>query len=632
MNVGPFGAWRSPVTPSALAGASLRLSAVALDGDALYWLEGRPAEAGRSVLVRQDAHGGIADVTPAPFDVRSRVHEYGGGAFAVRTGVIWFVNCADQRLYEQQPSAAPRPLTPPGAWRYADIEPDSARGRLLCVREDHSRGGGPVNEIVAVDAVGGGVRVLATGHDFYAWPRLSPEGRRLAWVSWDHPDMPWDAARLWLAELGGDGLPGEPRCIAGGRDGALPGAVYQPAWSPAGDLWFVCDPAGWWNLHRTIGAGVECVCQRPAEFGRPLWQLGSATYGFAGDGSVVCGYAEHGLWRLARLDPASGTLAGLDAPATDIVDIAVAGGRVALLAGAPELPPSVIDLDLSGGECATRRVSSALTLEPEYVSRPEPLSYATGGGETSHAFLYMPCNPGWRAPEGELAPLIVMGHGGPTGSASSCLDLRVQFWTTRGFAVLDLNYRGSTGFGRAYRESLAGRWGVADVEDAVYGARHLAATRRVDGRRMAIRGGSAGGYLALAALTFHDTFSAGASYYGISDLEVLAADTHKFESRYLDSLVGPYPARADLYRERSPIHHAERLDCPVIFFQGLEDAVVPPAQAEMLVETLRARGHAVEYHAFEGEQHGFRRAETLRTCLAAELAFYGRVFGFEPAG
>ena len=623
----PFGTWPSPITPDAIVAETIRLASVSLDAGRIGWLEGRPGEGGRNVLVRTNDAGGSDDLTPSPFNVRSRVHEYGGGAYAVSGDRVWFSNFEDGRVYAQTGTAAPTPLTAEGSARFADLTADPRRRRLLAVRETHRDGAPPANDLVSISVDDGSVRVLASGHDFFAAPAPSPDGRRLAWLAWDQPDMPWDAAALWLAELDLDGAPGAPVRIAGGSGSA----AFQPAWSPDGALWCVVDPEGWWNLHRWRDGELRCMFRAESEFGKPLWQLGTTTFGFDASGCVVCTWRSEGAWRLGRLAP-DGAMIEIPSPWTSIDSLVVEGSTAAFIGGAPDRSASVVSLDLESGETRVHRTSSALSIDDHILSRPVALSYPTGdGGEISHGYYYPPRNASCRAPAGELPPLLVMSHGGPTGATGDTLNPATQFWTSRGFAVLDVDYRGSTGYGRKYRERLYGEWGVADVEDCVAGALHLAGTGRADRERLAIRGGSAGGYTTLSALTFHDAFRAGASYYGISDLEVLAADTHKFEARYLDRLIGEWPADREVYRARSPLHHASRLACPIIFFQGLDDRVVPPNQAELMVDALDRQGLPVACLMFEGEGHGFRQADTVRRCLEAELLFYARVFGFDPA-
>jgi dipeptidyl aminopeptidase/acylaminoacyl peptidase len=621
----PFGSWSSPISAFVAASGAIRVAGVALDGDDLYWLEGRPAEGGRSVLVRRASDGVVADVTPRPFNVRSRVHEYGGGAFAVAAGAIFFVEDSDQRIWRLQHGEA-QPLTPEGRGRHADLVLDPVRRRLVCVREDHDGPGEPRNTLVGVPLQGGPHQLLAEGADFYASPCFDPTGSQLAYLSWDHPRMPWQGTELWVVSLAADGSPGRPVPVAGGPDES----IFQPGFAPDGALTFVSDRGGWWNLWRWRGGQVEPLWQAEGEMGLPQWQFGMSTWGYLDPGRIACAFQRAGLWELALVDTEARTASRVPVPPTEIGFVRTAPGRAVFVGASAAEPAALWQID---GAAALRKVHqpSPVAVDPALVSRPQPVSFATGAGATAHALHYPPHNPAYQPLAGERPPLIVVSHGGPTSSASSALSLVVQFWTSRGFAVLDVNYRGSTGYGRAYRNALDGTWGVADVEDCAAGARHLVERGLADPARLAIRGSSAGGYTTLAALTFTDLFRAGASYYGVSDLEALARETHKFESRYLDTLLGPYPAAAELYRARSPIHHVDRLRVPVIFFQGLEDRVVPPAQAERMVAALTAKGLAAPYHPFAGEQHGFRRAQTVIQALEAELAFYRRVLSLpEP--
>ncbi len=623
-----YGSWRSPITADLVVTGSLRLGQMVWDQGDLYWTEGRPQEKGRNVLMRRSADGILVELTPAPFNVRTRVHEYGGGAYWVSAGVVYFCNFADQRLYRLLPGSDPQPLTEAGPYRYADGVVDRARGRILCVREDHSRQGEPENSLVSIDLASGSQQILASGHDFYASPRLSPDGQTLVWLTWDHPQMPWDGTELWRSEVNPDGSLGEPQKLAGGPAES----IFQPQWSPQGDLYFVSDRSGWWNLYRWDPQGPIPLCPMEAEFGEPQWVFGLSTYGFAGDGRILACYEQDGLSHLAYLDPHSGQLAGIPLPYTQISGLQVSGEKAAFLAGSPTEATALVCLDLPSSQVEVVARSSSVAVDPEYLSIPEPIVFPTCGGKAvAYGFFYPPKNRDFVAPAGEKPPLLVKSHGGPTGATAAVLDLGIQYWTSRGIAVLDVNYRGSSGYGRAYREALKGRWGLVDVEDCIAGAQFLAAQGKVDGERLLIRGGSAGGYTTLAALTFHTVFKAGASYYGVSDLEALAQETHKFESHYLDSLIGPYPERRDLYRERSPIHHLEGLNCPVIFFQGLEDAIVPPNQAERMVAALQAKGIPVAYVPFAGEQHGFRQAANIKRALEAELYFYAQVLGFPLA-
>ncbi len=634
--VRPPGTWSSPISADRVASGSIKLADLVVDGDDVFWVETRPAEGGRAVIVRRDAGGVVRDVLPAPFSARTRVHEYGGGAFTVAKGVIYFSSFVDHRVYRFTlgVDAAPEPITPAAAHRHADFVVDHARRRLVCVREDHTASDrAPANTLVtiALDPPGT-VDVLVDGADFYSSPRISPDGATLAWLQWNHPNMPWTATELQLASLAPDGSVGSRELIAGG-DGE---SIVQPEWSPDGVLHFVSDRNGWWNLYERRGDDVRAICPMEAELAYPQWIFGVSTYGFIGCDAIVCTYVERGRSRLGRLDRGTGTMRPFDLPYTRIESLRAlrprddaphASGTAVCIAAAPDQVAAIVGCDLGTGATVIVRRSSEPNIDPALWSVAESIAFPTGDGEAAYAYFYPPRNPAFIVPAGVLPPLIVKSHGGPTAAASSGLDLRIQYWTTRGFAVVDVDYRGSTGYGTAYRRALDGRWGIVDVEDCIAAARYLVAAGRVDGSRLAITGGSAGGYTTLCALTFHDVFHAGASYYGISDLEALAADTHKFEAHDHERLVGPYPERRDLYRARSPIHFADRLSCPVIFFQGSDDRVVLPNQAERMVAALRARGLAVDYLVFEGEGHGFRRAATITRALEAELAFYTRVFG-----
>jgi dipeptidyl aminopeptidase/acylaminoacyl peptidase len=626
-----YGAWRSPITSDLIVAETIGLGGVIVDGDDIYWTESRPAEGGRNVLVRRTQDGGRQDVTPAPFNVRSRVHEYGGGSVTVHRGIAYFSNFTDQRLYRLAAGGAPEPLTPEPAqgtrWRYADGVIDAARQRWIGVREAHSEGRVD-NAIVAVDeAAPGPGRVLVVGSDFYAAPRLSPDGKMLAWLSWDHPNMPWVGTTLWVAEIAADGGLANRRTIAGGDAES----IAQPSWSPDGVLFLISDRNGWWNLYRCDiqgGGGVRPICPYPAEFAQPQWVFAQSSYAFLGPGQIACTYGEAGRTRLARLDIDAGKLAPLDLPYCEFGSVKTCGGRIVCGAGSPTGPGAVVIIDPGTGAAETLRQSSAAAADPglqRYFTAAQHLEFPTEHGLAAFANYYAPHNPDFAAPPGEKPPLVVKCHGGPTSSASSSLGMGIQYWTSRGIAVLDVEYGGSTGYGRAYRERLNGQWGVVDVDDCCNAARFAAAEGLADPERAVITGGSAGGYTVLAALAGRDVFKGGASYYGVSDVAALARDTHKFESRYLDSLIGPYPQEAELYRERSPLTHADSLNCPVIFFQGADDRVVPPNQTEMMVDALRRRGIPCGYLLFAGEQHGFRRAENIKRALDAELYFYSEL-------
>jgi dipeptidyl aminopeptidase/acylaminoacyl peptidase len=635
----PYGSWSSPITSALLVEEVVRLSDVIVAGDEVWWNEGRPAEAGRQVLV-SDGGAGPQDRIPEGFSARTAVHEYGGGSYAVlaaggSTSVV-FANWADQRLWLAMPGQAPVALTAAPAVargdRYGDLTVVAGGRWLLAVRERHATDSGGAagvdNDVVAV-ALGAGadasspvVNVLANGHDFFASPRPSPDGTRVAWVSWDHPSMPWDSTELWVADLGDGAVVGEPHRVAGG-----PGeSVSQPRWSPDGRLHYLSDRSGWWNLYDEAGRALAPL---DAEFTDPDWQLGQSSYAFLADGRLVATWSTPGGQCLGPLE--AGGVRAIDVGFSAFRSVRAMGDRIVAVAGSPTSEPAVVRIGIDDGVVDVVRRSRARAVDASWLSVPRPVEYPTEGDRTAHALWYLPVNPGTVAPPGELPPLVVMSHGGPTSSASPVLSYGIQYWTSRGFGVVDVDYGGSSGYGRAYRRRLEGRWGVVGGADSVAAARWRAAQGLVDGARLVIRGGSAGGYTTLAALTFCDVFAAGASHYGVADLELLARDTHKFESRYLDGMIGPYPEAIAVYHERSPLHHLEGLDRPLILFQGLEDAIVPPAQAELMASALAERGVPVALLTFAGEQHGFRQAATIRRVIDTELNFYGRVLGFTPS-
>ena len=471
--------------------------------------------------------------------------------------------------------------------------------------------------------------MLFDGWDFVSSPRLSPDGGTLAWLSWDHPNMPWDGTHLWTAPVRDDGTLGEATLVAGGEHVS----VFQPEWSPDGVLHYVSEESGWWNLYRLGNDGPEALHRDDAEYARPQWIFANRTYGFAGNGDIVCAVNRRGAWSLNRLNPDNGIMQALNVPAGEMGrgDLVVSGVTAVVVAGDAERPMSLMRVNLSNGYWDTLKAASTTAVDAGYISPAQTIEFPSNEGRPAYALYYAPKNPEYQAPEGELPPLLTLSHGGPTGAASGALDMAVQFWTSRGFGVVDVNYGGSVGYGRAYRQLLNGNWGIVDVDDCANAALHLVHQGLADGGRLAIRGGSAGGYTTLAALAFRNVFAAGASYYGVSDLTALAADTHKFESRYLDRLVAPYPEGKDTYEARSPINHTDGLSCPIILLQGLEDRIVPPNQAEMMFDAVRSKGIPCAYLPFEGEQHGFRRAENIKRALEAELYFYSRVFGFELA-
>jgi dipeptidyl aminopeptidase/acylaminoacyl peptidase len=656
-----YGSWPTPITSALVVRAAALLGAVVVDGDRVWWSELRPEEGGRTQIVHRRGGGPAVDLLPAGFNARTAVHEYGGGAWWVRGHSLWFANWDDQRLYRLTGRAMPIPVTPepeaPRGDRWADGALDASGRWMIVVREHHPPGASAadvVNEIVLLDTSGElEPRSLVSGPDFVSDPRLAADGARLCWLQWSHPDMPWDGTELVVAEIewtdAGPQLGGTT--VVAGRPHRGPGgkgegeSVFQPRWNRDGSLWFVSDRTGWGNLYRWVpdegGGDVEPRIQMETEIGVPQWVFGQSRYAFLDDGRVVFAYQRDGLDHLAVESP-EGSAGDLDAPYTAIASVEAAGDGVVFIGASATAEPAVVRVPLQpvgdepggaeAGATEILRPPRDLGLDAAWFSAPEPIAFPSSGGRTAHALFYPPTNPEAAGPAdaaGERPPLLVFIHGGPTAAARPMLQLGIQYWTSRGFAVADVNYGGSTGYGREYLRQLDDNWGIVDLDDCVAAARWLAERGRVDPDRLAIRGGSAGGYTTLAALAFRDTFAAGASHFGVADLEALATETHKFESRYLDGLIGPYPERRDLYVERSPIHHVQGFDRPLIVLQGLEDEIVPPNQAEMIVDALRSQGVPVAYVAFEGEQHGFRQAANIRRALDAELSFYGQVFGFD---
>jgi dipeptidyl aminopeptidase/acylaminoacyl peptidase len=623
------GSWPTPITSDLVVRAAARLGEVVVDGSDVWWAEARPSEGGRSVIVRRSADGTVDDVLPAPWNARTRVHEYGGGAWTASGGTLWFTEFTDQRLYRLDPggdgpvAVTPEPPVPAGV-RYADLRV-TADG-VLAVRETHptsGRAADVVNELVRITA--DGTDVLVSGPDFVSDPRPSPDGGTLAWVQWNHPDMPWDAAQLVIRRADGT------ETVVAGGDGE---SVVQPLWGPDGSLWFLCDRTNFWSLYRRRPDGeVELVLDLGSDIAGPQWVFGQSRYALLDDGRIVLAYGRAGGDRLGVLDP-DGSVRELELGWRTFRYVTARGSSVVCIAGSPASEPVVLRVPVDGGEPEILRRARDLGLDPAWFSEPEHVSFPTEDAGTgigvAHALVYPPANPAVQAPEGELPPLLVVVHGGPTSAAVPVLNLDVQYWTSRGFCVADVDYRGSVGYGRRYRDALQGRWGLIDLDDVVACTRHLVDAGRVDPARLAIRGGSAGGYTTLAALTMRPgVFTAGASHFGVADLGALAAETHKFESRYLDGLVAPWPSGADVYAERSPINHVDALDTPLAVFQGDEDAVVPPDQAEAIVAALREKGVPHAYLLFAGEQHGFRKAENIRAALDGELSFYAQVWGFD---
>lgn len=627
-----YGSWSSPITADLVVTGTVRLKTPVYDKENIYYSEMRPNESGRNVIVKILPNGEMLDIVPTPFNARTRVHEYGGGEFLVVDGVVYFSNFSDQKIYKIDTNTQdllPKPITTAESFYYADACFDKNHNRLICIREDHtSSDQEAINSIVAIDIQGeNNGKVLVSGNDFYSSPKISPDGTKLAWLTWHHPNMPWDSTELWVAEFDLDGLIKSPQLVAGGKNIS----IFQPEWSNDGTLYFISDQNGWSNLYNWQQGQITNVYEKNSDFGLPQWVFGMRTYDFASDKEIICSYTEKGVWYLAKLDTSTKTLKTLDIAYTEVSDLRVYKGKAFFVGGSPTRLREIVELDLSTCETKSLRRTSELTLDTGYLSVPETIEFPTENGLTAHAFYYPPKNADYQAHSNECPPLLVKSHGGPTAATSSVLSLTIQYWTSRGFAVLDVNYGGSTGYGRAYRERLNNSWGIVDIDDCVNGAKYLVSQNKADVQRLAIDGGSAGGYTTLCVLTFRDYFQAGASYYGVSDLNALAQDTHKFESRYLDNLIGPYPERKDLYDERSPINHVEQLSCPVILFQGLEDKVVPPNQAEKMLTALLEKKIPVAYVPFEGEQHGFRRAENIKRALEAEYYFYGQIFKFNVA-
>jgi dipeptidyl aminopeptidase/acylaminoacyl peptidase len=627
MITAPYGSWRSPITSDFVVGKVVGLSDIQLDGDQTYWAELRPQEAGRTVVIRRSPDGTTTDLIPPPFNARTRVHEYGGGSYVASRGQVFFSNFADQKIYQVQAEAAPRAITAEGL-RYADMVLDQAHGRnrLIAVQEDHRASSAqPVNSIVAVPIDGSSVTPLVSGGDFYASPRLSPDGTRLAWLTWNHPNMPWDGTELWVAGVARDGSLTSPQRVAGGPTES----IFQPEWSPSGVLHFVSDRTGWWNLYRLSDADAHPLLPMQAEFGMPLWVFGLSCYAFVSEQQIACAFNENGFWSLGLLNngllnTTAQKLQKLPFEGRDFQYVRAAADRIVVRAGAPDKPAAIVQIDLPSQKTTVLKESAPApdaSIQP-YLSFAERFDFPVEGGGLAHAFLYRPCNSEFTPPASGLPPLLVRCHGGPTSAATSTLGFAIQYWTSRGYTVLDVNYGGSTGYGRPYRDRLKSQWGLVDVSDSAQAAQAAVKQGLADPRKLLITGGSAGGYTVLCALAFTKVFSGGASHFGVSDPAALARDTHKFESCYLDSLIAPYPQQAEIYDQRSPFRFAAQISAPVIFFQGEDDKVVPVNQTEMMVDALRARGLPVGYLLFQGEGHGFRRGDNIKRALDGELAFY----------
>lgn len=621
----PFGAWESPITAELTTRNAVGLRSVRLDGDDLYWIESRPDEGGRRVIVKRGADGNMSDVIPEGFSSRSRVHEYGGGSYNVWDGVIYFSNHSDQLLYRIAPGGTPEALTESG-YRYADCIMDGGHNQLICVQEDHTQEGEPVNTLVSVSLEGGSmVRTLFSGTDFVSSPALNPAGDTLAWITWDHPNMIWDDTKMWMASVTDQGsLSGTETIIA--RDSL---SVNEPRWSEDGKLYYISDPEGWWNFQTYQDGEATAVSEEEMEFGKS-GSLGAHSWAYLSNTEVVAKYDQDGTSHLAIVDLEDGDIDEIDTPYVGISKVYSDGDKIYLIGSTTTSASEIAQYD--DGNFITIKKSQEPIVDAAYISVPEAITFDNQKDEPVHAFYYAPKNPDFVAPSGELPPTIVRLHGGPTGATSSAFRMSRQFWTSRGFAIIDINYGGSTGYGRPYRERLRGQWGVVDIDDTKAALDYLIEEGLADRDKLLIAGGSAGGYSVLVALSQHDIFAAGANYFGISDLEVLYRDTHKYESRYLDSLIGKLPEDIEILKARSPINHLDGFSSPLITFQGLLDEVVPPNQSQLIVDALREKGVPVAYYPYEGEYHGFGKKENIIHSLESELVFYGKILGFEPAG
>jgi dipeptidyl aminopeptidase/acylaminoacyl peptidase len=629
-----FGSWKSDITTDLMLADSVGLGEISVFAEDVYWIEMRPQEKGRYVIVKQTSDGQIVDAISPEFNARTRVHEYGGGSYLVTEKGLIFTNFSDQALYLVNGKECLK-LTDNNACRYADMVYDKFRDRIICVREDHSKKESEaVNTIVAVpvsNSLPGSneEQILVEGADFYSNPRISDDGKQLCWISWQHPNMPWDNTSLSIAEISNEGGLGESVIIAGGNNQNE--SVCQPQWSPDNTLFFISDRNNWWNLYRVANNEIECILEMDAEFAVPQWSFRECNYDFIDSDTIQAIYRQNGLACLSKINIKLKLIESIELPYTDFESLVSSEKKSWFLAGSPTQFPAIIEYDIHTNKTRTLRKANNLLLDDDNLSIGESLIFPVAENNNAYAFFYRPKNKMFTGLENELPPLIVMSHGGPTGESHNGIKMVVQYFTSRGFAVLDVNYGGSSGYGRAYRQRLNKEWGIVDVNDCSKAALYVAQQSWVDSERLAIRGGSAGGFTTLAALAFTDVFKAGASHYGVSDLEALAKETHKFESRYLDTLIGAYPEDQALYKQRSPVYAVDQLSCPVIFFQGLEDKIVLPNQAEMMVNALKDKGIPVAYIVYEGEQHGFRQAKNIKRTLEAELYFYSTIFNFKCA-
>lgn len=630
----PFGAWESPISASEIAAGGTSLQALSASGDSVYLIESRPSEMGRQVLLRLPSRGDFSECTPSNFNTRTRVHEYGGGDYWVHEGVIFAVSFSDQRVYRiDDEESEPVAITPrseiANSLRYANGTVSSDGSTIYCVQENHLDPEHILNQIVCFPSDGSiDPRVIFSGTDFVSSPKISPDGLTLTWLSWDHPNMPWDGTQLHMAQINSDGGLSNRKLIAGGSEES----ITQPTWSPDGVLHFISDRSGWWNLYFFENEEITRLVELDADFAGPDWQFGFSSYDFMADSSVICTYKDRDRDILIKVGREDSVPEKIQNDYSSISDVSVLNDVIYFIGSSPVVPAELVSISLAENTINTLRQSREATIDASFISEAEFIEFDTTESAKSFALFYPPKHAHSQGAPDEKPPLLVMSHGGPTSATSTSYNLAIQYWTSRGIAVVDVNYRGSSGFGRAYRNALRNQWGVFDTADCIAAARFLEQRGDVDGSRMAIRGGSAGGYTTLCALTFHDVFQAGASYYGVADAEILATETHKFESRYLDQLMGPYPAARDVYVSRSPIHYADQIRAAVIVFQGLEDQIVPPAQAELMVDGLVQNKLPHVYMTFRGEQHGFRQAANIIKTLESELSFYGQILGFSPPG
>lgn len=625
-----YGCWLSPISTSLITKDSVSIDEIQLCNNTTYWIEKRPLEQGRCVIVQYDS-GAVTDCLPDGFSSRSRVHEYGGASYIVTIDGIYFINDADQQIYHIQKTdigkgIKPQKITRHKHCRFSDMVNAEQNKQLICICEDHTDSGNePVNTIVAINTHDGDKTVLTSGYSFYSNPIICEKKQQLAWICWNHPNMPWDGTELWVAGLSVNKIDHSQK-IAGGDNVS----ICQPRWSPSGILTFVSDESGWWNIYQHRDEKSHCLYPMQAEFGTPQWVFGQSSYQFASEHIIHCIVTENSIDFLGILNLSDKTLSRIDTPLTTLSSLQTSGTSTWLIGSSSTCPPQVTRLaNIKGKNQTVKSIKSSYTVDVDsgYLSTGENIQFTTRHDDVAFAIYYAPRNQDFTS--SGLPPLIVLSHGGPTACTSNAFDIRKQYWTSRGFAIIDVNYSGSTGFGRDYRERLTNNWGIRDAEDCCDAALYAVQNNLADPEQLIIKGGSAGGYTVLCALTFHNVFSAGASYYGIGELASLARDTHKFESRYLDKLVGTYPENKQTYLDRSPIHHVDQLNCPVIFFQGEDDHVVPKQQAEKMVAAIESKGIPVAYLLFKGESHGFRKSKTIEDTLNAEYLFYSKIFNFD---